>query len=257
MLGQHELLDVGHCGAGNAGQYLADALRRSTTRHHVAHRFGQQQYQQHQQQQRRDATQVQHAAPAEVWNHPCGQKTAKGRAQRKAAEHGVGDHGAALVRAVFTHQRHGIGHGRTQAQAGDKAPHRQVFQAVAVARGQAGQRKHQHRCHQHRLAPKTVGQRPGTQGPTGQTKQCGTEHRPQRRFGNAPFGHQGRGDIANGGGIKTIEQNDAKAQGKNNPLKAREGVLVEHRLHVGRGGGGVVHRKSPDIYCEKRPGKRV
>ena len=110
--------------AMDAGQYLADALRRSTTRHHVAHRFGQQQYQQHQQQQRRDAAQVQHAAPAEVWNHPCGQKTAKGRAQRKAAEHGVGDHGAALVRAVFTHQRHGIGHGRTQAQAGDKAPHR-------------------------------------------------------------------------------------------------------------------------------------
>ena len=104
---------------------------------------------------------------------------------------------------------------------------------MRVARSQAGHGKHQHRAHQHGLAAKLVGQGAGAHGTAGQAKQGRAEHGSQIGLGHAPLRNQRRSDIADGSGIKAIEQNDKETQGENHPLVTGERMFVQYGLHIG------------------------
>ena len=153
-------------------------------------------------------------------NHPGCDKTAEGRADGEAAEHAVGDEGTLAVRAVFVHQRDGVGHGSAKTQAGDEAPDGQGLQVVHQAGGNRCTAHHHRSDDQHGLAAHAVRQRTRAQSAERQAEQGCAQHRAQMGLVDAPFAEQRRRDEADGGGIKTVEQNNQKTEEENPPLKA-------------------------------------
>ncbi|MCY1527486.1 hypothetical protein D9M68_625540 [compost metagenome] len=170
--------------------------------------------------------------PAEVRNHRGGDKAAGRGAERKAAEHGVHQHGPAALRRELGGQRHGIGHGGAQTQAGQEAQHRQPAQRGRKGRGQAAGAKEEDRQHQHLLAADAVGQRAGKDRAEGEAEQGRAHDGPEGRFLDPPVLHQRRRDIPDGGGIETVDGNHQEAKHKDEPLVTSESLSVDQGLDV-------------------------
>ncbi|MNJ62521.1 hypothetical protein D3C77_583650 [compost metagenome] len=115
--------------------------------------------------------------PAERRNQFGGDEATTGHTQVEATEHAGDQQRLVPLRGVLGEQRGGIGHTGAQAQAGQKAQHQQLVDIGAIRRCQTEGTEHHHRPHQHDLAAKTVGQRPGAQGTEDHADQRGTHHR--------------------------------------------------------------------------------
>ncbi|CCD95517.1 hypothetical protein BRAO375_4360016 [Bradyrhizobium sp. ORS 375] len=235
---QHdELADIGG-GRRDPAHHLAHALDAGAARQQVMDGLGQDRNQQHGQHQRRDAAEHQHAAPAPLRDHPGGEEAAAGRAQREAAEHQVGHGRAQTARAVLAEQGHGVRHRGAEADAGDAAKHCQLGQVGRERRGETGDAEDQDRTDQHQLAAETVGHGTGEQRAGGKAEQRRAQHRPERRFLDAPLLQQRRRDEADRGGVEAVEQHDDEAEREDQPLEAGERMVVEKGLDVDAGGRG-------------------
>ncbi|MNJ41828.1 hypothetical protein D3C77_367690 [compost metagenome] len=232
MLRHAETRGLADNGRINRRQGLAHFVCAAIAHHQKTRRLRQPQQQHHSQYQRQHATDQQQAVPAERRDQLGGNETTTGHTQVEATEHAGDQQRLEPLRGVLGEQCGGIGHTGAKAQAGQKAQHQQLVDVAAVGRGQAEGAKHQHRPHQHHLAPETVGQGARAQGTEDHTDQRRAHHRAEAGAVDPPVLGQRRGDKAHGSGIQAIKKDNQETQDHYAPLIARQRLRIDKGLHI-------------------------
>ncbi|CAJ8955637.1 Uncharacterised protein [Burkholderia pseudomallei] len=231
IVGQHEAHAVERRIGRDPAQHRGDALVRRAAQHHEADRFGQRD-QQRAERKRRDTADDEHAAPPVLGNQRGGDEAARGRAQRKAAEHRVDEKRAFRVRRILGHQRRRVRHRRAQPEPRQQPQHRELGDRLRESAADAEESEQHDRAHQHALAADPVGKRARRERAEREADERRAHHRPQRGLRHVPLlGERGR-DETDRGGVEAVRRDDQKTQDQNQPLIGRKAPFVDELLHI-------------------------